>query len=149
MQNPANRTSTQQQVRIVNAIRPGLLIALTIVSCAEKEATVALPDPSIVSPSEIAEDSDRVYYIANSGPKTREDAEQILLVLLEDQIPVLNAWFPTSASICACPNCTECIVIELQMPNSKILNHNFLEDAENWTCNCAVEEMWYYSFDSQ
>ena len=126
----------------------GLLIALTLVSCAEREANDALPEPSIVSPSEVAEDSDRVYYLANSGAQTREEAEQLLLALLEDQIPVVNAWFPRSGSTCECAMCVACIVVELDTPDPKITAHEFGEDPGGWVCNCGVDGMWHYGFDS-
>ena len=132
----------------MQAIQPVLLIALTLFSCAEKEANDTLSEPSIVSPSEVAVDSDRVYYLVNSGAQTREEAEQILRALLEDQIPFVNAWLPRSESTCKCGLCVACVVVELETPDSTIIGHGFDEDHGGWSCNCGVEEMWYYSFDS-
>ena len=133
----------------MKAISLGLLITLTLVSCAEREANDALPEPSIVPTSDIVAESERVYYMVWSAEGDLiAEAEQILLALLEDQIPVLNAWFPSSASPCACPGCAACIVVELKAPDQEILEHGFQEQTGFWVCNCGVEEMWYYSFDS-
>ena len=130
----------------MKAISPGLLITLAFVACTDKEVGDTLPAPSVVSPLEVVENSDRVYYMVKSGAKTREEAEQILLALLEDEIPVSNAWFPSSGATCKCATCVACIVIELQLPEPKILDHGFLEDEGVWVCNCGVDGMWLYRF---
>ena len=128
-----------------------LAIVLTVATCSEPDTRTGLrtvlPQPTLVPTSEIVAESERVYYMVPSAERdVIAEAEQILLTLLEDQIPVLNAWLPSSASTCACVICVACIVIELQMPDRKILNHGFLDDAEGWVCNCGVDGMWLYRF---
>ena len=128
-----------------------LAIVLTAATYSEQDnsngAASDLPQPMHVPTSEIAAESERAYYFVwDLDGDIIAEAEQILLTLLADQIPVLNAWFPSSGSTCECVICVACIVIELQMPDPKILNHGFLDDAAGWVCNCGVDGMWLYRF---
>ena len=129
-----------------------LLLAslLLLLACSPEDSPeFTVPTPTSVAQADIAEDSDRVYYLAVVGDDfSHQAAEQLLLALLADDIAITNAWYPQVPSDCECVICVACMVVELEAPDQTMLEHGFIDDpaSELWVCNCGVDQFWQYTF---
>ena len=129
-----------------------LLLAslLLLLACSPEDSPeFTVPTPTSVAQADIAEDSDRVYYLAVVGDDfSHQAAEQLLLALLADDIAIATAWYPQMMSTCKCGTCVACMVVELEAPDQTMLEHGFVDqpDSELWSCNCGIDDFWQYTF---
>lgn len=75
-----------------------LVSLLILPACSSEDPPeVTVPTPTDAAYADIAEDSDRVYFLAVDGEDfSQQAAEQLLLALLADDISITNAWYPIS-----------------------------------------------------
>ncbi len=126
-----------------------LALLLVLLACSSDDSPeVTVPTPTVAALADIAEDSDRVYYLAVDGEDfSQQAAEQLLLALLADDITITNAWYPQVASACMCMGCVACVVVELAAPDQGILQHGFVDQPDSGllVC-CGPDEFWQYTF---
>ena len=127
-----------------------LLLASLLLACSPEDSRKeTVPTPTSVAQADMAEDSDRVYYLAVGAEDfSQQAAEQLLLALLADDIAIANAWYPQMMSTCKCATCVACVVVELAVPDQGILRHGFIDElgSGGWVCNCGVDQFWQYTF---
>ena len=124
-------------------------ILLLLACSSEDSPEVTVPTPTSVAHADIAEESDRVYYLAVVGDDfSQQAAEQLLLAMLADDIAITSAWYPQVNSTCKCASCVACVVVELAAPDQAILQHGFIDqpDSKLWVCNCGIDDFWQYTF---
>ena len=123
---------------------------LLLAACSSEDSPeVTVPTPTSVAHSDIAEESDRGYYLAVVGDDfSQQAAEQLLLAMLADDIAITSAWYPQVNSTCECVICVACAVVELAEPDHAILQHGFIDqpDSKLWVCNCGIDDFWQYTF---
>ena len=123
---------------------------LLLLACSSEDSpVVTVPTPTSAVHSDIAEESDRVYYLAVGGEDfSQQAAEQLLLALLAVDIAIATAWYPKLTSPCECVICVACVVVEIAAPDQAILMHGFVDDPASgpWVCNCGVDDFWQYTF---
>lgn len=132
----------------VQAARALLLASLCVVACSEDDddSGPTIPDPVQVSTSDVATETENVYYREwCTGGEVIPEAEAILGELLDADIAISRIWFPMQCSPCDCVTCTAAIVLELFAPDSRVEAMGFIPD-NPWAMNCGVGSMWRYTF---
>ena len=131
----------------------GLLLVL---NCTENTSSVEhetddLPVPEVMLPiPEVIhftvgfniDTLDNVYYLIGY----QENADSILISLLNKKVSLEKAWVPLTSSPCMCMMCTAAIVVQTRIPDDRLLSEGFLDARGYYVINCGIPDFEFYEF---